>query len=46
MGRRREYDHVGRIDVFREKPPKNESPWPGIIAVGVVILIIMASCGG
>lgn len=35
----------GSIPVFTPEP-EPDNPWPGIIFLGVVILLIAAACGG
>ena len=48
MTQQRKFKHKRRVDFYEEVPQpkkKQDNPWPGIIGVGMVILIILASCG-
>lgn len=45
MGKQRIYDHVGRIDILKERPAKKPNyDWVGGVAVLFIILLLLSQC--
>lgn len=46
MSKNKEYEHVGRVDILREKP-KKQTDWGelfGGIFIVVIVLAVLSSC--
>lgn len=44
MGKQREFDHIGRIDVLKERPAKKNHEWIWGLSALFIVLFLISQC--